>query len=126
MSDQGWLRRWADAVNEDPENAHIGRWSSFVVRARDDAGAEQTVRYHRGKVELNLSPAGQADEAVITLRGSRRAWRELADPHAPPGRHDLLALTKVPDGIQIVTGGDHLLRHLRVITRLVEVGRACG
>lgn len=124
MSDQGWLQRWTEAVNADAENAHIGRWSTFVVRAQDDAGAETTMRYHRGTV--TLGPAGEASEAVIVLRASRRAWRELADPDAPPRRHDLVALTKVSDGIEIVDGGKHLIRHLRVLTRLVEVGRACG
>lgn len=124
MSDQERLQRWADAVNADPENAHIGRWSSFDVRVQDDTGAEQTVHYHCGTV--TLGPAGETSEAVITLRGSSRAWRELADPHAPPRRHDLLALTKVPDGVEIVAGRDHLVRHLRVLSRLVEVGRVCG
>jgi hypothetical protein len=63
---------------------------------------------------------------VITLRGPRSAWRELADPQAAPRRHDLLALTKVADGIEIVAGRDHLIRHLRVLNRLVELGRARG
>jgi len=32
----------------------------------------------------------------------------------------------VADGIKIVGGRDHLIRHLRVLTRLVELGRARG
>jgi hypothetical protein len=124
MSDREWLQRWVEAVNADAENAHIGRWSSFVVRAQDDAGAEETVRYHRGAVAIG--PVEDAGAAVITLRGPRSAWRELADPQAAPRRHDLLALTKVADGIEIVAGRDHLIRHLRVLNRLVELGRARG
>lgn len=135
MSGHPFLQRWAEAVDADPENAHIGRWSSFVVRAEvlpagDDPGREEVVRYSRGRVTVGTGadPDGGAgpEDAVIVLRGPRSAWRELADPHAAPRRHDLLALTKAPDGIEVVAGRDHLIRHLRVLNRLVELGRARG
>ncbi|SDY61344.1 hypothetical protein SAMN05661080_04035 [Modestobacter sp. DSM 44400] len=130
MTDREWLANWAEAVNADAENAHIGRWSAFVVRLQDDAGGEETVRYEHGTVVLGPaedgSPAEDAEDDVITLRGRRSAWRELVDPHAAPRRHDLLALTKAADGIEIVAGRNHLIRHLRVLTRLVELGRARG
>lgn len=124
MSDRERLQRWVEAVNADAENAHIGRWSSFVVRAQDGAGGEETVDYHQGAI--TIGPVEDAGSAVITLHGPPSAWRELADPQAAPRRHDLLALTKVADGIKIVGGRDHLIRHLRVLTRLVELGRARG
>lgn len=120
------LEEWAAAVNADPENGHIGRWSSFVVRAQDEDGTERTVRYDRGTVSLG-DPGGERHvDAVITLRGPRSAWRELADPDARPRRHDLLALSKLPDGIEVVAGREHLIRHLRVLTRMVELGRTRG
>lgn len=122
MTDRERIQRWADTVNADPENAHIGRWTSFVVRARDGAGHEETVRYDRGTVALG--PVEDTGAAVITVCGPPSAWRELADPQAAPRRHDLLALTKATDGIEIVSGRDHLIRHLRVLTRLVELGKA--
>ncbi len=127
MSADTWLARWSAAVAADPENAHIGRWSDFLVRAQDDTGAERTVRCTRGAVSVGTADGGASEApAVITLRAPRAAWRQLLDPHATPRRHDLLALTKAPDGIQIVSGRDDLIRNLRVLTRLVELGRACG
>lgn len=122
MTDRERIQRWVDMVNADPENAHIGRWTSFVVRARDGAGGEEMVRYDRGTVALG--PVENTGAAVITLCGPPSAWRELADPRAAPRRHDLLALTRVADGLQVVAGRDHLIRHLRVLTHLVELGKA--
>lgn len=127
MTDPRWLEGWADAVNADPENAHLGQWSAFVVRLLDDEGGEQVVRYSSGRVTLGpAEPIGGTGGAVIALRGSRRAWGELVNPQAAPRRHDLLALTKASDGIEVVGGRDHLIRHLRVLTRLVELGKAHG
>lgn len=130
MSADTWIARWSAAVAADPENAHIGRFSYFAVRVQEDTGAERIVRYTRGTVSWGTADGDAASvpeaPAVITLRGSRSAWRELVDPHARPRRHDLLALTKVPDGIEIVSGRDDLIRNLRVLTRLVELGRACA
>lgn len=116
------VQRWIDIVNGDQENAHIGRWTSFIVRAQDGVGGEETVHYDRGTVALG--PVVDPGAAVITLCGPPSAWRELADPHAAPRRHDLLALTKVSDGLQVVAGREHLVRHLRVLTHLVELGKA--
>jgi hypothetical protein len=121
MTDRAWLARWSDAVRADSENAHIGRFSEFTVRLRDDEGSEVTLRYAHGTVTVD--PVGSA-EPQIELRGPRSAWRELVDPDAVPRRHDLLSLTKAADGLEVVSGRHHRLRHLRVLNRLVELGRA--
>ena len=123
MTDRAWLQGWAEAVAADPENAHIGRFSRFTVRLRDDEGGDVVLAYDRGTVTIG-DGAGAAAE--IELRGSVRTWREVVDADAAPRRHDLLALTKLPDGITIEAGREHLIRHLRVITRLVELGKAHG
>lgn len=124
MTDRRWLAGWADAVNSDPENAHIGRWSRFAVRLLDDQGGDVVVQYRHGTVAVDAAGSGAGVD--LELCGPRSAWRELVDAGAAPRRHDLLSLTKAPDGIDIVAGRDHLLRHLRVLTRLVELGRAHG
>ncbi len=123
MTDRAWLTGWAAAVEADPENAHIGRWSSFVVRLADDGGGAVVLRYHHGTVGIDPADGPDAD---LELRGPRSAWRELLDARAAPRRHDLLSLTKAPHGIEVVAGREHLLRHLRVLTRLVELGRTRG
>lgn len=115
------LAEWVRRVNDDPENAHIGRWSSFVLRAGVDDGPDVLLRYDRAV--LSVEPVAGDAAADIELRGPRSAWRELADASAAPRRHDLLALSKAPDGIRITGGRDQLLRHLRVLNRLVELGR---
>jgi hypothetical protein len=121
MTGRPELDRWVAAVAADPENAHIGRWSTFVVRLEDDEGGALVLRYERGTVVAD--PVGAAPPDLV-LRGPRSAWRELVDADAAPRRHDLLSLTKAPDGLEVVAGRETLLRHLRVLTRLVELGRA--
>jgi hypothetical protein len=123
MTGRPWLDGWVDAVGADPENAHIGRWSTFVVRLEDGGGSALVLRYERGTVVVDPGGTAQPD---LVLRGPRGAWRELVDASAAPRRHDLLSLTKAPDGLEVVAGRDSLLRHLRVLTRLVELGRAHG
>ncbi|MGY1828656.1 MULTISPECIES: hypothetical protein [unclassified Blastococcus] len=119
MTGREWLTGWARAVAADPENAHIGRFSVFTARLVDDRGGDVLVRYDRGVVGIGDGGPG----ADLELRGPLSAWRELVDPGAAPRRHDLLALTKVPDGLEVVAGREQLIRHLRVITRLVELAR---
>jgi hypothetical protein len=118
----GWWAGWAAAVAADPENAHIGRWSRFTVRLAEDGGAAVLLRYDRGAV--SVGPAGDDTAADVGLRAPRSAWRELVAADPAPRRHDLLSLLKAPGGITLVTGREHLIRHLRVLTRLVELGRA--
>jgi hypothetical protein len=118
MTDRRWLDAWAGAVAADPENAHIGRFSDFVVRLLDPDGGDVVVHYDHGTVRLD-----DGTTSLIVLRAARRTWRELVSSDAPPRRHDLLSLVKAVDGIEVVEGWDHVVRHLRVVTRLVELGR---
>lgn len=113
------LAGWARAVAGDPENAHIGRFSTFTARLVDDGGGDVVLRYDHGAVLVEDGRPG----ADLELRGPVSAWRELVDPAAAPRRHDLLALIKAPDGLEVVSGREHLIRHLRVITRLVQLAR---
>ena len=122
MTGHEWLAGWARAVAADPENGHIGRFSTFTARLVDDRGDDVLVRYDRGAVRVEEG----GPVADLELRGPVRAGQELGDPGAAPRRHDLLALTKVADGIEVVAGREHLIRHLRVITRLVELARLHG
>lgn len=122
MTGREWLAGWARTVAADPENAHIGRFSVFTARIGDDRGENVLIRYDRGAVGIDDGGPG----ADLELRGPAAAWRELVDDGAVPRRHDLLALTKVADGIEVVAGREQLIRHLRVITRLVELGRLHG
>lgn len=121
MTDRRWLQEWADAVDADPENAHIGRFSDFAVRLLDNDSGDAVVHYDHGTVRLDDGAAPR-----IVLRADRRTWGELLSADAPPRRHDLLSLVKADDGIEVVEGWDHVVRHLRVITRLVELGRTVG
>ncbi|MGH3316460.1 MAG: hypothetical protein ACRDO0_09990, partial [Nocardioidaceae bacterium] len=114
---------------QDAENAHIGRFTDLTVRLADDHGGDVVLHYDHGRVHVEdalQSGKGRAPDADLVLRGTTSAWAELVDSGALPRRHDLLALTKAADGIEVVSGREHLLRHLRVLTRLVEIGRAHG
>ncbi len=114
------LQRWTAAVALDAENAHIGRFSTFAL-CLDEPGTDSVhLTYHHGALDVGevSTPADR-----LELRGPASAWAELCSRHPAPRRHDLLALTKAPDGLEVVTGHEHLLRHLRVLNRLVELGR---
>ncbi len=119
MTGREWLAAWARTVAADPENAHIGRFSVFTARLVDDRGEDVLIRYDRGAVIVEDG----GPDADLELRGPAGAWRELVDDRAAPRPHDLLALTKAVDGIEVVAGREQLIRHLRVITRLVELAR---
>jgi hypothetical protein len=108
------------AAGGDAELAHIARFSSFAVELASTSGRVEWVRVARGVVDG--SPA-QAGDDVLRLRADDAVWRELVDADAAPRRHDLLSLTKVADGIDIVEGRTTLIRHLRVINRLVEIAK---
>jgi hypothetical protein len=132
------LTRWADAITNDAENRHIGRSTQFVVLAENTTGAAITIRYDRGIVDWHTgdtadrqspdTPVGTGFAANevdrIHLRATDAVWRELANPSAAPRRHDLLSLIKADDGIEVLSGWIALVRHLRVISRLVEIGKA--
>jgi hypothetical protein len=124
---RGWLDGWVAAVGQDAENAHIGRFTDVTVRLVDDRGGDIVLHYDHGRVHVQDAPDDDEEsDADLVLRGPTSAWAELVDPEAMPRRHDLLSLTKAADGIEVVSGREHLLRHLRVLTRLVEIGRAHG
>lgn len=87
---------------------------------RYSAGAASIV----GDTDTDTDTDGGALVDVIHLRGSDSTWLELADADAQPLRHDLLSLIKSDDGIEVVSGWIELVRHLRVISRLVEIGKS--
>lgn len=111
---------WLTAVHADPENAHIGRFSHFVLEAFTPEGGRLALEYSAGSVTFTEASEVAGD---IQLRATWRTWTELLDPDAPPRRHDLLSLIKAPDGIEVVSGWADLVRHLRVLSRLVELGK---
>jgi hypothetical protein len=117
-----WGTHWVSAVNADTENRHIGRMSRFGLRLESNDSDHADFVYRAG-VLTSENPEPGPQEDFVHLQGSTCAWAELADPNAAPRRHDLLALLKAPDGLAVVAGYDGLLRHLRVITRLVEIGK---
>ncbi|GAA4415296.1 hypothetical protein GCM10023169_01480 [Georgenia halophila] len=134
-----WAQGWIDAVSYDAENAHIGRFSRLDIEIRTTEGERYVVEYDGGAVRARPAP-DHLDAAAedggpggsrtsspvdrLVLRGSRAVWCELADPGATPRRHDLLALTKAAAGIEVVAGREVMIRHLRVLARLVDVAKA--
>lgn len=119
MSDRIRLDAMAAAAAEDPEFAHVARWSRYAIVAETPHASVRIVVLD-GAVSLSDAPH---DLETLKLRAPVSTWRELASRSAPPRRHDLLALTKAEDGIEIIAGTATLIRHLRSINRLVEIGR---
>ncbi|WP_104090909.1 hypothetical protein [Cryobacterium sp. N19] len=121
-TDTDRLNAWVLAVNDDAECLHIGQFSHFSADAHS---ADWRVRVHFSAGVLRIVEGGETLPSgdLFELRGSASAWHDLADRNAPARRHDLLALMKADDGIDVVEGRMELIRHLRVVTRLVEIGK---
>jgi hypothetical protein len=120
---ESWLQRWSESVDTDPENRHIGRFSHFRVQLESETGQVIRIQYAAGKLSFVDIADDEGALDLIHLRGNESTWVQLVDAEAPPLRHDLLSLIKAPEGIEVISGWDELLRHLRVITRLVELGK---
>lgn len=115
------LDPWISAVNTDPECCHIGRFARFSVEIDTCDGDRTYLTYATG--QLYMHHEGEPLQTDIRLSGSNAAWCELVDPSAAPRRHDLLALLKAPDGIEVLAGWPEMLRNLRVLSRFVELGK---
>ncbi|TIH29569.1 hypothetical protein D4765_17830 [Subtercola vilae] len=113
-------------ANTDAELGHISRGADVIVRAECIGGTTTWMSISAEGVAAETNPLTRHSAETIVLRAPVSAWAELADPDAAPRRHDLLALTKAPGGIEIVEGRTSLIRHLRVLNRIVEIGRSNG
>jgi hypothetical protein len=128
------LDAWAEIVRSDPEFRHISRQTELLIVAESPSGWSCWVTVQRGSILAGTGAPARSEPSTVDpsaveplhLTGDDSAWRELLDPHGAPRRHDLLALSKQPDGITIEGGRSQLIRHLRVINRLVEIGKNHG
>lgn len=66
-------------------------------------------------------PVEHSDE--VTLRGPAGDWEALLGPAPPPGRHDLLSLSKSGTDFALLPSLEVVVRNLRILNRFVEVAR---
>ncbi|MBP5935739.1 hypothetical protein [Streptomyces acidiscabies] len=119
--DESWIGRWIEHVWKDPELCHTGRFSNFLIELVVSDGREIKLTYRAGT--LALGDSEESDGETLTLCADLHTWTELFHGPPQPLRHDLLALLKHSQGIELRKGRLTLIRNLRVITRLVELGK---
>jgi len=128
MSDypgMGWLARYRERVNNDPELAVIGDW--FTTAFSLTFGERRfAVTVDKGKI-VDLVAAPRLD--VRTMFGFHApvdVWRKFLSPNPPPLFHDFFAmLMRVPD---FTLEGDSLIamQNARALHRMMNIMREAG
>ncbi len=121
----GWIERYRERVNADPEMEVIGRWftTTFAVTFGDNRYA---LLLDRGRV-VDVIPGKRLDVRThFGLRAPVEVWRKFLSPDPPPLYHDFFAmLMRVPD---FVLEGDNLIvmQNARALHRMMNIMRETG
>ena len=117
--DRRWRRRLGDRLAEDDEFAHVARWTNVTVQLSAPEGVA-VLAIEAGQ----LVDAPAADQPLIHLSAPAARWAKFFDPIPPPWHNDVLGFSRRHDDVQLDSGGETLVRHLRVLSRMWEVARA--
>lgn len=114
-----WIRQWIASVEKDKELSHIGKLSRFSLRLVCGEQAT-TLGFSGGKFELLRDKELPAVDGV-EFHGDRAAFEKLFQVNPEPLFNDFLALEKNQPGFTIPSDRIYLLRHLRVLQRLLAI-----
>lgn len=114
----GWVNEWVDAVAQDKELSHIGRFSKFSLKLVCEE-KELTLLFKQG--QLGLADEHRAEHDLIAFHGDRPAFVKWFRVNPEPLFNDFLALEKNQPGFSIPSERMCLLRHLRVLQRLFAI-----
>jgi hypothetical protein len=121
----GWLGRYRDKVNADPELAVIGDWftSVFTLTFGDRRYA---LKVDKGKIVDVVDTPRLDVRAQFGFRAPVEVWRKFLSPNPPPLFHDFFAmLMRVPE---FVLEGDSLIamQNARALHRMMNIMRETG
>lgn len=137
FADDAWYHRWRELIAHDPELNVIGRRCTLTLALVAD-GEGRAFQFEQGRLvgaaPWRPSPSGDGGREApggtgvgaetLVVEASADDWAKvLRDPPAP-GHTDLPALHRVAARAAVTAGADVLIRHLRALTRVVELARA--
>lgn len=119
---RSWISALAHSAESDPELRHVGRFSDFWILASVPGVGQMALRYVGGT--LQVASTDDLPTERVDIAATPAGWRLLFEPVPKPLSHDLLAMSK--HSPELTLGGSQavLVRNLRVIMRLVDLGKA--
>ncbi|OUM45090.1 hypothetical protein [Arthrobacter sedimenti] len=119
---EAWFSGLAEAVHTDREAQVIGKYSDFWIGAASSDGWRVALNFRNSE----LVPASWDDlpEEHILISATQAGWHQIFDPQPKPLHHDLLALAKNSPDVTVGGSNVELVRNLRVIARLIDLGKA--
>ena len=117
-----WFTHLANAVQADRELQVIGKYSDFWIDAVSPGNWRVALNFRNA----NLAPTPWKDlpRDHIVLSATQVGWGRVFDPQPKPQQHDLLALAKNSPDVTVGGSDVELVRNLRVLARLVDLGKA--
>ena len=121
----GWLMRYRDRVNADPEMAVVGDWftTAFSLTCGD---RRCIVRFDKGKLVETIAAPRVDARCAFGFRASEVIWSRFFSPQPEPLYHDFFAmLMRVPG---FVLEGDTLvaMQNARALHRAMNLMRTLG
>ncbi|GAB13259.1 hypothetical protein ARGLB_037_01100 [Arthrobacter globiformis NBRC 12137] len=117
-----WFTALAEAVHSDRETQVIGRYSDFWIGAVSPGNWQVALSFRIS--ELVPAPWEDLPREHILISATQAGWEQIFDPQPKPLHHDLLALAKNSPDVTVSGSDVELVRNLRVIARLIDLGKA--
>ncbi|PYB78906.1 hypothetical protein DMX11_08180 [Pseudomonas sp. LB-090624] len=119
-----WVSQWLETIAQDRELSHIGKLSRFALKL-NVGGTTACFKFVQGQFEFFegvLAP----DLDVVEFVGSHPAWEKMLKVVPDPLYSDFLAMEKSQEDFSIPSERLYLLRHLRVLQRLLTIAPRRG
>lgn len=117
-----WFARLGTAVQSDRELQVIGKYSDFWIDAVSPGNWRAVLNFREGR--LVTASSAELPREHIVLSATESGWGQVFDPQPKPQLHDLLALAKNSPDVTVGGSDVELVRNLRVLARLVDLGKA--
>lgn len=119
---ESWFTHLGSAARNDRELQVIGKYSDFWIDAVSPGNWRAVLNFREGSL-VKVSD-GELPQDHIVLSATQAGWAQVFDPQPKPLQHDLLALAKNSPDVTVGGSDVELVRNLRVLARLVDLGKA--
>lgn len=119
---ESWFAHLGNAVRSDRELQVIGKYSDFWIDAVSPGNWRAVLNFREGR--LLTVPSDELPKDHIVISATQAGWEQVFDPRPKPQQHDLLALAKNSPDVTVGGSDVELVRNLRVLARLVDLGKA--
>jgi hypothetical protein len=118
--DAGWRAQLATRLAQDPEFAHVARWCNVAIELSCIEGSARLV-LSSGHLEPDGATTGHPQ---VRVHAPAERWAAFFSADPPAWHNDLLGLARRHSDVELDTGGQTFVRHLRALNRMWEVARA--